>query len=67
MIRVLPGQTAVNAKIYGIGDNNEKIEDQNKQVCNIIVQEFIETENKAKYIKIQEILTSQTLMILHEA
>ena len=52
MIRVLPGQTAVNAKIYGIGDNNEKIEDQNKQVCNVIVQEFIETENKAKYIRI---------------
>ena len=50
MIRVLPGQTAVNAKIYGIGDNNEKIEDENKQVCNIIVQEFIETENEVKYI-----------------
>ena len=46
MIRVLPGQTAVNAKIYGIGDNNEKIEDQNKQVCNVIVQEFIEAENE---------------------
>ena len=53
MIRVLPGQTAVNAKIYGIGDNNEKIEDQNKQVCNVIVQEFIETENEEKYIKVQ--------------